>query len=560
MNRIDTTLTAQEAAVSEASVRDFVALLKPRVMSLVVFTALVGLVAAPGSIHPGLAAIAILCIALGGGASGALNMWYDADIDAVMGRTAKRPIPSGKVLPGEALGFGLFLSGLSVVTLGMASNWVAAGLLAFTIFFYAVVYTMWLKRSTPQNIVIGGAAGAFPPMIGWAAVTGGFSLESIVMFAIIFIWTPPHFWALALMKKADYGRAGVPMLPNVVGDDATRRQIFWYTVAMAATGCLPALLGYNSIAYLLVAAASGLWMIKLAVDILRAAGGPEAPRASWRMFGHSMFYLFGLFLAILLDKLAMRAGLIGGSGESHGLSRTAEAHARGAAPPALAQHRDRARPRRAHRPFLPHHHLQAGRKRPEQVDLMAAKRNDLRVAAYAGGFALTMLGVSFAAVPLYDWFCRTTGFGGTTMVAKSAPDSTGTKPVTVRFDANVNGLPWRFEAETTSVTLLPGEVRTVFYRLTNTSDRETTGVANYGVSPDLAGGYFSKIQCFCFTDQTLQPGETREEAVVFFVDPAIEKNADSRIINTITLSYTFFPSKTQSKPLAANSGTNVIAR
>jgi protoheme IX farnesyltransferase len=305
-------LTASAPAVSEASVRDFVALLKPRVMSLVVFTALVGLVAAPGTMHPGLAGIAILCIALGGGASGALNMWYDADIDAVMSRTAKRPIPSGKVLPGEALGFGLFLAGLSVVTLGMASNWVAAGLLAFTIFFYAVVYTMWLKRSTPQNIVIGGAAGAFPPMIGWAAVTGGFSLESLVMFAIIFIWTPPHFWALALMKKADYGRAGVPMLPNVVGDDATRRQILWYTIAMAATGCLPALLGYNSLAYLAIAAASGLWMIRLAADILRADGGPDAARASWRMFGHSMFYLFGLFLAILVDKLAMRAGLLGG--------------------------------------------------------------------------------------------------------------------------------------------------------------------------------------------------------------------------------------------------------
>ncbi len=316
MNRLDSTFADRSAdlpaAVSEASVRDFLALLKPRVMSLVVFTALVGLVAAPGTMHPGLAAISILCIALGGGASGALNMWYDADIDAVMSRTAKRPIPSGKVLPGEALGFGLFLSGLSVVTLGMASNWVAAGLLAFTIFFYAVVYTMWLKRSTPQNIVIGGAAGAFPPMIGWAAVTGGFSLESLVMFAIIFIWTPPHFWALALMKKADYGRAGVPMLPNVAGDDATRRQILWYTIAMAVTGCLPALLGYNSLAYLAIAAAAGLWMIRLAVDILRAGGGPNAARASWRMFGHSMIYLFGLFLAILVDKLAIRAGLIGG--------------------------------------------------------------------------------------------------------------------------------------------------------------------------------------------------------------------------------------------------------
>jgi cytochrome c oxidase assembly protein subunit 11 len=176
---------------------------------------------------------------------------------------------------------------------------------------------------------------------------------------------------------------------------------------------------------------------------------------------------------------------------------------------------------------------------------------NIKVAAAAGGFALTMLGVSFAAVPLYDWFCRVTGFGGTTMVAKEAPAAMGTKPVTVRFDANVNGLPWRFEAETASIQIIPGEVKTVFYRITNTSDRETTGVASYGVAPDGAGGFFSKIQCFCFTDQTLKPGETREEAVVFFVDPAIETDRDGRIINTITLSYTFFPSKTQAKPLAA---------
>ncbi len=306
------TQTTPTESVSNASIRDFIALLKPRVMSLVVFTALVGLVAAPGQLHGGLATIAILCIAVGGGASGALNMWYDADIDAIMHRTAKRPIPSGKVLPGEALGFGIFLSGVSVFTLGMATNWVAAGLLAFTIFFYVVVYTMWLKRRTPQNIVIGGAAGAFPPMIGWAAVTGGLSIESFVMFAIIFIWTPPHFWALALVKKADYGNAGVPMLPNVVGDAATRRQILAYTIAMALIGCAPAALGYNSVIYLAIAAVAGLWMIKLALDMLRFTEGQAAVRASWRMFGHSMFYLFGLFLVILLDKLAMRAGWIGG--------------------------------------------------------------------------------------------------------------------------------------------------------------------------------------------------------------------------------------------------------
>jgi heme o synthase len=289
-------------------VRDFWQLLKPRVMTLVVFTALVGLVAAPGTIHPVLAAIAILCIAVGGGASGALNMWYDADIDAVMRRTADRPVPAGRVLPSEALGFGLFLSAASVLTLGMATNWFAGGLLAFTIFFYVVVYTMWLKRRTPQNIVIGGAAGAFPPMIGWAAVTGGFSIESLVMFMIIFIWTPPHFWALALVKSKDYGAAGVPMLPNVAGEDSTRRQIMIYTVAMALTGMAPALLGFNSMVYLAVATLGGIWMLWLAIDILRFREGDGAAKACWRMFGHSMLYLFLLFLAIMLDKLAMRAG------------------------------------------------------------------------------------------------------------------------------------------------------------------------------------------------------------------------------------------------------------
>jgi cytochrome c oxidase assembly protein subunit 11 len=191
---------------------------------------------------------------------------------------------------------------------------------------------------------------------------------------------------------------------------------------------------------------------------------------------------------------------------------------------------------------------------------MQKRRSDLKVAGLAGGFALVMLGASFASVPFYDWFCRTTGFGGTTMVAKEAPPVLGSKAITVRFDANVNGLPWRFDAEATSITLVPGEVKTVYYKITNTSDRETTGIASYGVAPDLAGGYFSKIQCFCFTDQTLKPGESREEAVVFFIDPLIEKTPDTRIISTITLSYTFFPSKTPPKPLASVSGSTVVAR
>ena len=305
-----TTVPENDAdTASSGSVRDFISLLKPRVMTLVVFTALVGLVAAPGTMHIGLAAIAIVCIAVGGGASGALNMWYDADIDAIMLRTAKRPIPDGRVLPSEALGFGIFLSAVSVITLGIATNWVAGGLLAFTIFFYVVVYTMWLKRLTPQNIVIGGAAGAFPPMIGWAAATGGVSFESVLMFVFIFIWTPPHFWALALVKKDDYGKAGVPMLPNIVGEAATRRQILYYTVPMAIIGCAPALFGFNSLVYLTVAAAAGLWMIWLSIDILRFTEGKQADRACWRMFGHSMTYLFGLFLCIMLDKMAMRGGL-----------------------------------------------------------------------------------------------------------------------------------------------------------------------------------------------------------------------------------------------------------
>ncbi len=212
--------------------RDFFQLLKPRVMSLVIFTALVGIAAAPGGIHPVIAFTALLCIAVGAGASGALNMWYDADIDARMARTANRPIPAGRVTPSEAAGFGAILSVFSVMTMGVLVNWVAAALLAFTIFFYLVVYTMWLKRRTPQNIVIGGAAGAFPPMIGWAVATGGVSLESALMFGLIFMWTPPHFWALALFMKSDYHKAKVPMLTVTHGREETRRQILIYTILL----------------------------------------------------------------------------------------------------------------------------------------------------------------------------------------------------------------------------------------------------------------------------------------------------------------------------------------
>ena len=221
-----------------ARVEDHFALLKPRVMSLVVFTAIVGLLLAPGGIHPVLGFIAILSIAIGAGGSGALNMWYDSDIDAVMSRTRNRPIPSGRVERNDALAIGIIASVFSVMTLGLATNWVAAGLLAFTIFFYAVIYTAWLKRSTPQNIVIGGAAGSFPPMIGWAAVTGDITLPSIILFLIIFLWTPPHFWALALYKQSDYGAAGIPMMPNVAGERSTKLQILGYSLVLLAASCL----------------------------------------------------------------------------------------------------------------------------------------------------------------------------------------------------------------------------------------------------------------------------------------------------------------------------------
>ena len=294
--------TPDVTLISEADPSDFWALLKPRVMSLVVFTALVGLVAAPGTIHPFMAGVAILAIAIGGGASGALNMWYDADIDRLMGRTAKRPIPAGKITGDQALAFGLVLAAFSVAVLGLATNWFAAGLLAFTIFFYAVVYTMWLKRSTAQNIVIGGAAGAFPPMIGWAAVTGGVSIESFLLFLIIFVWTPPHFWALALVKSEDYGRAGIPMLPNVAGPDATRLQIVLYTLLLVPTGLSPVFIGLGGVAYGVIATVGGVGMLALAWDIYRKREGAPATKACWRMFGFSIVYLFALFATLLVER------------------------------------------------------------------------------------------------------------------------------------------------------------------------------------------------------------------------------------------------------------------
>jgi protoheme IX farnesyltransferase len=265
---------------------------------------------APGSLHPFEAFCAILFIALGAGASGALNMWYDADIDAVMRRTAKRPVPSGRVEPGEALALGVGLSGISVVMLALATNLVAAALLAFTIFFYAVIYTMWLKRWTPQNIVIGGAAGAFPPMIGWAAVTGGVSIESALMFALIFMWTPPHFWALALFMKSDYDDAGVPMLTVTHGRAATRRHILAYTILLAPVPVWLALTSIGGPVTLLVAVTLNLWFLKGAVDIWRrdeTAAEADGYKVEKAFFRFSLYYLFLHFGALLIDA-ALRAG------------------------------------------------------------------------------------------------------------------------------------------------------------------------------------------------------------------------------------------------------------
>jgi protoheme IX farnesyltransferase len=298
--------------ISLAEPGDFFALLKPRVMSLVVLTAITGLVLAPGAINPMLGFIAILSIALGAGASGALNMWYDADIDAVMTRTATRPVPAGRIAPETALAFGLAMSLLSVCTLGLAVNWFAAAFLAFTIFFYAVVYTMLLKRWTPQNIVIGGAAGAFPPMIGWACVTGGLSMESFVLFLIIFLWTPPHFWALAMFKMKDYGAAGVPMLPNVSGEATTRFQILAYSLVLVPVGVLPYVLGFAGPVYGAAAALLGAYFVWLAFKTYRMADGDEKMLPAKRLFGFSILYLFALFGILLVEGVVARLTMVGG--------------------------------------------------------------------------------------------------------------------------------------------------------------------------------------------------------------------------------------------------------
>lgn len=287
--------------ISEADVADYIALLKPRVMSLVIFTALVGLVIAPGHVHPVLAITSILCIAVGAGASGALNMALEGDIDAKMTRTANRPIPRGRITPPEAMAFGMTLAFFSVMTLGTLVNWIAGGLLAFTIFFYVVIYTMLLKRWTAQNIVIGGAAGALPPVVAWAAATGSLSVEPLLLFLIIFFWTPPHFWALALFRSDDYARAGVPMLPVVAGADATRLQILLYTIVLVAIAAAPWPLGYFDAVYGVASLVLGAVMLALAVNVYCRRERSRSLRANRKLFAFSILYLFALFATLLLE-------------------------------------------------------------------------------------------------------------------------------------------------------------------------------------------------------------------------------------------------------------------
>jgi len=289
--------------VSLATPGDFFALLKPRVMSLVVFTAFTGLMLAPSRPHPVIAFISILAIAVGAGAAGCLNMWWDADIDALMSRTRNRPIPAGRITRETALGFGLMMAAGSVITLGLAANWMAAALLAFTIFFYIVVYSMWLKRSTPQNIVIGGAAGALPPVIGYAAASADVTLGSAVLFAIIFLWTPPHSWALALFRSQDYARANVPMLPVAAGRDATRMQILVYTLVLVPAGVTPALLGVGGLAYGLVALLMGAGMLHLALRLYSQHEEKAADLAAKKLFGFSILYLSTLFGVLLVERI-----------------------------------------------------------------------------------------------------------------------------------------------------------------------------------------------------------------------------------------------------------------
>ena len=303
----DQQLFERSDAVFEPSVADFWSLLKPRVMSLVTFTGFAGMYLAPGELHPLVFIVSLFAIAAGAGASGAINQWYDRDIDALMTRTKMRPIPAGVMAPAEALTMGLVMSAMAVLLLGLAANWLAAGLLAFTIFFYAVVYTVWLKRNTPHNIVIGGAAGALPPVIGWTSITGSLSLEPLLLFFIIFMWTPPHFWALALVKNDDYTRANIPMLPVVAGALETRRQIVIYAVFLAPLAIIPSFIGMASIGYGVLASFAGALFVGLSLQLYKTGDYKHA----MHLFAYSIIYLFLLFLGLIIDHAAA-SSLTGG--------------------------------------------------------------------------------------------------------------------------------------------------------------------------------------------------------------------------------------------------------
>ena len=298
MSQLLFTPLSEQDSLKQASVSELASLLKPRVMTLVVFTGAAGLLLAPGNLHPFIQLLAVACIALGSGAGGMMNMWYDRDIDAVMNRTKKRPLPTGKVHPEDVLAVGIMIAVASVALMGLATNWLAAGILAFAIFFYAVVYTIWLKRSTPQNIVIGGAAGAFPPMIGWVAVTGQLSVEPILLFAIIFLWTPPHFWALALFRHDDYKRAQIPMMPVEKGARSTQRQMLAYALLLLPVTIAPTFIDMCGLPYGVAAALLSGWLVWMCWRVMKSGDDHAAARA---LFGYSIFYLFALFSAMLLD-------------------------------------------------------------------------------------------------------------------------------------------------------------------------------------------------------------------------------------------------------------------
>ena len=301
-------MTAQPGVLMPAHWRDFWALTKPGVIRLVVFTGLCGLLAAPGSIHPVIGFVAILCIAMGAGGAAALNQYYESDLDALMKRTANRPIPAGRMDREAALQFGLALSGFSVVIMGLAVNWLAAAILAFSVFYYAVIYTIWLKPNTPQNIVIGGGAGAFPPVIGWAAVTGDVTMLPILLFSIIFFWTPPHFWALALFVKMDYARVGIPMMPNVAGEKSTRHQVFGYSLVLLATVMAPAALGLVGWTYGISAFVLSAIFVALAARVgFRTAGEGDALKPEKQLFAYSIVYLFLIFAAVVVDRAVVPA-------------------------------------------------------------------------------------------------------------------------------------------------------------------------------------------------------------------------------------------------------------